>query len=225
MTELYNNVNASYPQKILIVDDHQMFIDGIKSLLRKQEIFTVVAEALNGAEALKIIEKQKIDIVISDISMPVMTGIELTKVIKEKYPEIKVIIVSMHNDHSIVSEILMAEAEGYILKNTGKKELFEALTKVADHGTYYSSEVLSVMMKSVKSEKKQMESAVVLTDREVEVLKLIVAEYSSEQIAEKLFISKRTVDTHRINILAKTNSKTLVGLIKYAVRLNIIDSD
>jgi DNA-binding NarL/FixJ family response regulator len=213
---------GSNVQKVLIVDDHQMFIDGLKSLLRKQDVFIVTAEALNGLDALKIINEQHIDIVISDISMPVMSGIELTKKIKEKYPEIKVIIVSMHNEYSVVSEIIMAEAEGYILKNTGKSELYEALTKVANNGTYFSSDVLSVMMKSVKPEKKNDDPVVTLTEREIEILRLIAAEFSSEQIAEKLFISKRTVDTHRINILAKTNSKTLVGLIKYAVRMNII---
>ena len=210
------------PQRILIVDDHQMFIDGLKSLLRKQETFIVVAEALNGNEALKILEKQKIDIVLTDISMPQMSGIELTKIVKLKYPEIKVIVISMHNDHSVVSEIIMAEAEGYILKNTGKKELFDALTKVANNSTYYSNDVLSVMMQTIKVEKKLTEEIKQLSEREIEILKLIVEELSSEQIAEKLFISKRTVDTHRINILSKTNSKTLVGLIKYSVRNNLI---
>lgn len=211
-------------ENLLIVDDHQMFIDGVKSLLRNQSEFNIVAEALNGKLALEIIEKQKIDIVITDISMPVMTGIELTKIIKTRYPEIKVIVVSMHNDRAVVSEIMMAEAEGYILKNTGKKELFEALNKVANNGTYYSNEVLSIMMEKIKTEKKTKEEIKPLTEREIEILKLIVEEYSSEQIAEKLFISKRTVDTHRTNILVKTNSKTIVGLIKFAVRNQFIDS-
>jgi DNA-binding NarL/FixJ family response regulator len=210
------------PQNILIVDDHQMFIDGLKSLLRKQETFVVVAEALNGQEALAVIEKQQIDIILSDISMPLMTGIELTKIVKQIHPEIKVIIISMHNDSSVVTEIINSEAEGYILKNTGKKELFDALTKVANNGTYYSSDVLSVMMQTMKIEKKSTDEIKQLSEREIEILKLIVEEFSSEQIAEKLFISKRTVDTHRINILSKTNSKTLVGLIKYAVRNNLI---
>ncbi|PKP22081.1 MAG: DNA-binding response regulator [Bacteroidetes bacterium HGW-Bacteroidetes-21] len=209
-------------QKLLIVDDHQMFIDGIKSILRKQDAFQIVAEALNGYSALEILKNQPIDIIISDISMPEMSGIELTKKVKELYPEIKILIVSMHNDPSIVSEILMAEAEGYILKNTGKKELIEALTKVANNGTFYSNDVLTVMLQIVRPEKKTLEETKQLSEREIEVLKLIVEEFSSEQIAEKLFISKRTVDTHRINILAKTNSKTLVGLIKYAVRNNLI---
>ena len=211
--------------KILLVDDHQMFIDGMKSILHKQSTFQVVAEALDGDEALKILENQEIDIVISDISMPKMSGIELTKIVKQKYPEIKVIIVSMHNDRAVVSEILMAEAEGYILKNTGKKELLDALMKVADNGTFYSNDVLKVMMQTVKIERRQIEEIKQLTEREIEILKLIVEEFSSDQIAEKLFISKRTVDTHRTNILNKTNSKTLVGLIKYAVKNGIVSGD
>lgn len=211
--------------KILLVDDHQMFIDGMKSILQKQNVFKVVAEALDGDEALKILENQDIDILITDISMPGMSGIELTKIVKQKYPDIKVIIVSMHNDRAVVSEILMAEAEGYILKNTGKKELLDALTKVADNGTFYSNDVLKVMMQTVKTERRQIEEIKQLTEREIEVLKLIVEELSSDQIAEKLFISKRTVDTHRTNILNKTNSKTLVGLIKYAVKNGIVSGE
>lgn len=205
-------------QNILIVDDHQMFIDGLKSLLRKQNTFVVVAEALNGKEALVIIENNKIDIILCDISMPEMDGIELTKIVKEKFPETKIIILSMHNDSSVISEIMMAEAEGYILKNTGKKELFEALTKVANNGTYYSDGVLSVMRQTIKEDKKTDIEIKILSEREIEILKLIVEELSSEQIAEKLFISKRTIDTHRINILTKTNCKTIVGLIKFAIR-------
>lgn len=211
--------------KILLVDDHQMFIDGMKSILHKQNIFQVVAEAQDGYEALNILTNQEIDILITDISMPKMSGIELTKIVKQKYPDIKVIIVSMHNDRAVVSEILMAEAEGYILKNTGKKELLDALTKVADNGTFYSNEVLKVMMQTVKTERRQIEEIKQLTEREIEILKLIVEEFSSDQIAEKLFISKRTVDTHRTNILNKTNSKTLVGLIKYAVKNEIVSGE
>ncbi|NVO03491.1 MAG: response regulator transcription factor [Bacteroidetes bacterium] len=208
-------------QKILIVDDHQMFIDGLRSLLRKQDTFVVVDEALDGQKAIEIIENKTIDIILCDINMPNMSGIELTKIVKQRFPEIKIIILSMHNDPNVVSEIMMAEAEGYILKNTGKKELFDALTKVANNGTFYSNEVLASMMQTIKVDKKITSETQLLSEREIEVLKLIVEEYSSEQIADKLFISKRTVDTHRINLLAKTNSKTLVGLIKFAVRNNL----
>jgi DNA-binding NarL/FixJ family response regulator len=209
-------------QRILIIDDHQMFIDGLKSILAKQKDFTVYAEALSGEDALKIIANDKPDMVITDISMPGMSGIELTKIIKHDFPEIKVVVVSMHNDSAVVSEILMAEAEGYILKNTGKTELLNALNRIANDGTYYSNAVLSTMMKQVKKEAAVQNEVKILTERETEILKLIAEEYSSEQIADKLFISKRTVDSHRANILAKLETKTLAGLIKYAIRNNII---
>lgn len=209
-------------KRILIVDDHQMFIDGLKSILAKQKDFTVYAEALSGEDALDIIANDKPDMVITDISMPGMSGIELTKIIKHDFPEIKVVVVSMHNDSAVVSEILMAEAEGYILKNTGKTELLNALNRIANDGTYYSNAVLSTMMKQVKKEAAVQNEVKILTERETEILKLIAEEYSSEQIAEKLFISKRTVDSHRANILAKLETKTLAGLIKYAIRNNII---
>ena len=207
--------------RILIVDDHQMLIDGIKSLLRKEKHIQVVAEALNGEAALEILKEKEIDLVITDINMPGMSGTELTKQIKEKYPDIKVMVLTMYNERGIVSEILMNEAEGYILKNTGKQELLDAIAKIIDNGTYYSNEVMNIMMENVKKEKKIAENTKSLTPREIEIIKLITKEYSSAEIAEALFISPRTVDTHRKNILQKTNSKTLVGLIRFAFENNL----
>lgn len=211
------------PVKIMIVDDHQMFIDGIKSLLRKEENFQVVSEQVCAEAALKQLEKDTVvDIVITDISMPGMNGIELTKLIKFTYPDMKVLVLSMHNDKEIVGEIMMSEADGYILKNTGKQELLEALTRIMDNSTYYSKEVLSIMVKKVKKERKIEAETRNLTNREIEVLKLICQEYSSQEIADKLFIGRRTVDTHRQNILQKTKVKTIVGLIKYGMRNGLI---
>lgn len=206
------------PVKIMIIDDHQMFIDGIKSLLRKEENFQVISEHICAENALEQLKKEAVDIVITDISMPGMNGIELTKIIKSTYPHLKVLVLSMHNDKEVVGEIMMSEADGYILKNTGKQELIEALTKITDNGTYYSKEVLLVMVSKVKKERKIEADTSELTDREEEVLKLICQEYSSQEIADKLFIGRRTVDTHRQNILQKTKVKTIVGLIKYGIR-------
>jgi DNA-binding NarL/FixJ family response regulator len=154
--------------------------------------------------------------------MPEMNGIELTKKVKENFPQVKVLVVTMYNDREIVSEVLMAEADGYVLKNASKNEFLKAINKLADHGTYYSNEILSIMLEKVKKEKKQGNELKNLSEREVEILKLIMQEYSSEQIAEKLFISKNTVDTHRKNILEKTQIKTLVGLCKFAFRNNLV---
>lgn len=208
---------------ILAVDDHQMFIDGIKALLRKEARFDIAYEANSGQEALDLIaaNTDSIDLVMTDISMPGMTGVELTKAIKEQYPELKVLVLSMYDDSEIVNEIVMAEAEGYILKNTGKQELVAALERISDNGTFYSDHIVEVMMRSMKQEKKKEEVSAVLTERELEIVQLICSEKSSEEIAGELYISKRTVDTHRRNILGKIGVNTLVGLIKFAYKSGI----
>ena len=201
---------------ILIADDHQMFIDGIKSLLRKEAHINFVGEVRNGVEALNFLEKNKVDLLITDIDMPEMNGIVLTKKVKQIYPETKVLVLSMHDDKQIISEILLAEAEGYILKNTGKGELTKAIEYIIGGSTHYSKEVLAIMMQQIKKQEKNNQETKSLTERELEILKLIVQEYSTATIAEQLFISPRTVDTHRKNIMQKTQSKTIIGLIKFA---------
>lgn len=210
--------------KILIVDDHQMFIDGIQSLLIGQSKYEITHEANNGYDALDLIDDHSFDILISDLSMPEMHGTELVRKVKEKYPNIKILVLSMYNNRETVSEILMAEAEGYILKNTGKKELLTALDRITDGSTFYSREVIANLFGNAPKEKKENVVPIQsLTGRELEILQLITKEYSSEEIANTLFISKRTVDTHRKHILKKTKSKTIVGLIKYAFRNSLVE--
>lgn len=208
--------------KIVIADDHQMFIDGIKSLLSKEKKLNFIYEAANGEDALSYIRKNVVDLLITDISMPGMSGTELTKKVKQEFPHIKVLVLSMFNDPAIVNEILQSEAEGYILKNTGKHELLSAISKIMDDGTYYSNEVMNLMLNQKRKSATQTQAKEQLTERETEILKLVCEEYTTAGIAEKLFISPRTVDTHRKNILEKTQSKTIVGLIKYAFENNII---
>jgi len=208
--------------KILMVDDHQILIDGIKSLLRNEQQFQIMAEALSAKEALGILEfDSNFDILITDISMPEMDGVELTKIVKERYPAIKILVLTMYNNQDVANEIIMSEAEGFILKNTGKQELVSALKALTDNSTYYSREVLANVMQKVKKDKQTQQETAKLTDRELEVLQLICEELSSEQIAEKLCISKRTVDTHRQNIYEKTKCKTIISLIKFALRNNL----
>lgn len=208
---------------ILIADDHQMFIDGLKALLRREKNIHIAGEVSNGLDALAFIKKQQPDLLITDISMPGMSGVELTRQVKQLYPEVKVLVLSMYNDREIVGEILMSEAEGYILKNTGRQELINAIQRIADNSTYYSNEVLNIMMTRLKRQKAIEKNTAQLTTREIEIVKLIMEEYSSEEIAGKLFISKRTVDTHRKNIIQKTSTRTLVGLIKFAIENNLVD--
>lgn len=209
--------------RILIADDHQMFIDGLKALLKREKSFQIIGEVSSGGQAIEFIGKIQPDLLITDISMPGMSGVELTQWVKQHHPEVKVLVLTMYNDREIVNEILMSEAEGYILKNTGKQELVNAIKRIADNSTYYSTEVLNIMMTRLKKQKTIEKNTALLTPREIEIVKLIMEELSSEEIAEKLFISKRTVDTHRKNIISKTNARTIVGLLKFAIENNLTE--
>mgnify|MGYP001252712099 CR=1 FL=1 len=208
---------------LLLVDDHQIILDGVKSILAFQSKYVVKSTALNGQDALSLIENDTngFDIVISDISMEKMDGLELCKHIKHINSNVKVIMFSMYNDVQHVKQALECEADGYLLKNTGQEELIKALDTLIDKGTYFTQEIIPLLYKEIK-EKKPIIPEVKLTQREIEVLELITKEFTSREIAEKLFISKQTVDTHRINLIDKTGSRSVVGLMKYAISNNII---
>ncbi len=208
--------------KVIIADDHQMFIDGIKSLLRNEKHVQILCEVNSGKAALEAIQSETFDLLITDVSMGEMSGVELTKLVKRNFPELKVLVLSMHNEKQIISEILLAEAEGYVLKNTGKEELLLAINTIIAGDTFYSKEVLKMMLQSVTQNTKKEEATKDLTERELEIILLIVQEYSTPEIAELLFISPRTVETHRKNIMQKLNTKTIVGLMKFAFRNNLI---
>jgi two-component system nitrate/nitrite response regulator NarL len=209
--------------KVFILDDHQMLIDGLKALLVTEKQFEISGTSNSAKSALQMIRINKPDIILSDINMPEMDGILFTREVKKEYPEIKVLALSMFGEKSTISEILDAGASGYILKNTGKEELINALEKISSGGMFFSDEISAEMMKAMseRSQKKE-EEKVHLTDREKEIIQLIAKEYSNAQIGEALFISERTVETHRKNIFRKANTKTVVGLIKFAIENKLI---
>lgn len=205
--------------KIYIVDDHQMLIDGLKALLSDEKNISVVGENTFSKAALKEISEYKPDIVLTDINMPEMDGIELTKEIKKKHPEIKIIALSMFGERETITEMLNAGVSAYILKNTGKDELLKAIVKVANDGNFFSEDVTSEMLRvSPNTDTKEIS----LSQREIEVIELIAQEYTNAKIAEALFISERTVETHRKNIFRKTDTKSVIGLLKYCVERRII---
>jgi DNA-binding NarL/FixJ family response regulator len=211
--------------KLLLVDDHQMLLDGIKSLLAESPKFKVVAQAHNGVQALQILNEQDIDVILTDISMPEMDGISLAKAVQSSKPNVKVVVLSMMNDTQNIREMIDAGVKGYILKNTGKIELISALEKVAAGGIYFSDEVTTEMMRAVSENlhpTPMPEASSPLTAREKDVLQLVAKELSNAQIAESLNISERTVETHRKNIFRKTNTKGVIGLIKYAYEHQLI---
>ena len=208
---------------ILIADDHQLVIDGIKSMLVAETQYVFKNEANNGQQALEIIKVNPFDfqLLITDVSMPLLGGIELCKIIKTEYPHIKVLILSMHNSVSVIKDALAAEADGYMLKNTGQSELIHGIDRIIGNGTYFSQDILPIILNQFQKEKTILAKPI-LTQREKEVLELIVQEFTSKEIAEKLFISKQTVDSHRINIMQKTDCQNLVGLIKFAIHSGLI---
>ncbi len=205
---------------ILLADDHQMMIDGIKNLLSKDSRCNVLDETNNGQVAYGKIAANpgKFDLILTDISMPLLSGTELCKMIKSEFPHIQVLILSMYNNSTAVKEAVLAEADGYILKNSGKDELLNAIHRISNGGTYFAQDIIPLIYNQYHKEKIQNEQLSLLTTREREILSLIVKEMTSEEIAESLFISKKTVDNHRQHLLEKTGCKSTVGLVKFAIK-------
>jgi len=201
--------------KLFLLDDHQIMLDGIKSLLNDDDAFIIVGEATRAEDALKAIPSCYPDIVISDISLPGMNGIEFTRRLHEEQPKIKVMVLTMSaGDHNI-NELLKIGVSGYVLKNAGRDELRKALLKISKGEKYFSSEVAEGLMRM--KEGLTTGSDLHLTPRELEVLNLIAKEFSNKQIADELSISERTVESHRKNIFRKTETKSIVGLIRFAI--------
>ncbi len=211
----------SQNQKItlFIVDDHQMLIDGIRALLLNEPDFDIVGDALRSKDALEKLKKQKVDIVISDINMPEMSGIELARNIRLIYPDQKILALSMFGEKTTITDMLDAGVNGYILKNTGKQELIFALKSIAAGGTFYSEEVSS----ELKKVDEIVDKRYILTVREREIVKYIARGLSHTEIGEQLFISPRTVDTHRTNLMKKLSVNSIAELIKLAIQLKLID--
>ncbi len=212
--------------RVLVADDHKVFRDGIQALLEKIKDIKVVGEAADGNEAIEKLSKGGINVVLMDIDMGATNGIDTTIKIRDLFPDVKILVLSMHGEHSYIIRMLDAGATGYMLKNAGKDEMVTAIRSVAKGDSYFSREVSSILVEhlhkptSVKKRKDNLP----LTDREIEVLKLIAHENSNPEIAEKLFISIRTVDTHRRNLLEKLGAKNTAGLVKYAIRNGLVDS-
>lgn len=211
--------------KIYIVDDHQIMVDGIKSLLSVSQNYEIVGSTTNPEVALAAIINSNANIVITDINMGKMSGIDLTKAIKAHNFEIKVLALSMFGDKATIHEMIEAGVDGYILKNTGMEELNTALQAIENGKVFFSNEVTLEMLKSFKevNSPNDANDQANLTPRELEIIKLIAEELSNAEIGEKLFISERTVETHRKNIFRKTNKKSVAGLIKYAILHKIIE--
>jgi len=208
--------------RIALADDHQLFRNGLKILLGAYDAFDVVAEASNGAELLKILETCSADIVLMDISMPEMDGAEATSQLTRRAPETKVIALSMYGEEEYYYRMVDAGAKGFILKDSDISDVHDAIIAVHRGGNYFSQELLYHVIKRIKN-REQEEKSSSLSKREKEILLKICEGLSNHEIADTLYISKRTVDKHRANLLAKTGSKNTASLILYAIKNRLIE--
>ena len=206
--------------KILIADDHQIVREGIKNMLSEINDFEIVGEAENGKEAIEKVKELSPDIVIIDISMPVMTGIEAIKIIKENFPRVKTLVITIHSEVEYVEQIFKSGATGCLYKSAGKTEFELAIRTIANGQNYFSSIMSRILVEEKYFNKADNNP---LTKRELEILKWIAEEYSNQEIADKLFISVRTVETHRKNMMQKLNVNNTISLIKYAIKQGIIE--
>jgi DNA-binding NarL/FixJ family response regulator len=201
---------------VFIVDDHYMVIEGIRSLLQNEKSIELVGHAMNAASCLAFLKKQQPDVILMDINLPDKNGIELCKEVKEKYPSVFIIGLSTFNQQSFIQKMMDNGASGYVLKNASQEELTDAIGTVIKGKTYLSFEVSQTM-------RDKSTNNFVLTTREKEVLELIADGMTNTEIAQKLFVSSTTVDTHRKNLLSKFEVKNTASLIRMAVQMQIID--
>lgn len=214
--------------KIALVDDELLFRKGISFLLNTIKEFEVVFEASNGEELIHYLEKNEKypDIIMMDLKMPVINGVEATKIINKSFPSIKIIALTSYNTPSFIANMINVGASSYLVKNATPDEMIFTISEVAEKGFYYNEEVMNVIHQDIintnQSSKSKLDDEF-LTSREKEVLGLICQQLSTNEIAEKLFISPRTVDGHRNNLLLKTESKNMAGLVVFAIQNKIVN--
>lgn len=204
---------------VVLVDDHAILLDGLANLVGRQEGLNVVGTASNGRQALELVLAGPVDLLITDHSMPDMNGHALVKEVRRKRPDIAVIVLTMHEELHLYNEMKDAGAEGYVLKKDSHSELIAAIAAIRSGGTYVSP----VLAEAIARAKQNPDQGRLLSRREKEILGLVVKEHTNREIAEKLFISELTVETHRKNIFRKTGASSLVGLINFAHANGLIE--
>lgn len=208
--------------KLLIVDDHKVVRAGIRLLFQTDNEVSVVGEAEDGEMAIELVKKLHPNVLITDISMPNMGGIQLTKKLKEEHPNVKVLIISMHNDDDYVVDALEAGAMGYVTKDSNDDEIVNAVHSISNEKMYYGSSISDVFAKKLLKQTKSISEMEKLTERELEVLELIVQGMSNKEIANKLFVSKRTVDNHRTNCMRKICANNTADIVRIAYQNNLV---
>ncbi|MBO9154380.1 response regulator [Chitinophaga sp. GCM10012297] len=216
------------PIKVAIADDHKIFRSGVINTLTPYENINVVFEAEDGEHLLQIMQEQQPDVILMDLKMPKMDGIQATIKVREKYPQVKIIILTMYEDDNFIVHLVENGANAYLLKNSEPEEIYEAICTTFDKGFYFNENVNLALLKKVLHKNKQQfkptfKNEVQLSDRELEVLKLICNEYTTQEIADQIYLSSRTVEGLRQKLLEKLSVKNTVGLVLYAFRNGLIE--
>ena len=208
-------MNLPYPIRVALVDDHALVRDGIKALLAVMAPLEVVGEAENGADAIEMVGRCQPDLLLVDISLQDMNGLELTRVLRSQYPSLKVLMLSMYDNNEYVSESVRAGASGYVLKNSPSREIIAAIEAIVSGGTFYSAEIAQRLIADKSTDNE-------LTPRESQVLYKMAQGLNNKEMARELDISVRTVETHRLSIRRKLNIDKPAALVKYAIDHGII---
>lgn len=207
---------------VMIVDDHALFRNGLKLLLNSFQDFKVISEAANGVEFLEILDIIPVDVVLLDIDMPEMDGIEAAQIALKKFPTLKIITLSMYGDEEYYSKMVEAGVSGFLLKDSDIDEVHAAFCSVIEGKNYFSQELLQSLIRTLKNQDEQPKEFYDLSAREIEIISLICQGFSNVEIGEKLYLSKRTVEKHRANILEKTDTKNTASLVMFAIKNKIV---
>jgi len=218
LLSFWKNSNAKNKMRIFLTDDHAILLSGLIKILNAEDGLEVVGSAGSVKETLDKLTQLKVDLLITDYNLPDGDGLSLVQIVKRKYPDVNIIVLSMHDEAHLVKEILREGVNGYVLKKDSHTELINAIYAVSEKKIYLSNDINSILVKGLHGNSENS----LLTSREREILKLIAKEYTNRDIAEELFISERTVETHRKNIFRKTGTNSMVGLIKFAYANNLI---
>lgn len=215
---------STTPVRVAIVDDQKLFRGGLNMILSEDPMIQVVFEAGNGKQFLQRLAFEPVEVVILDVEMPVMDGIETLKILNQQYPDIKVLMLTMHDSDRLINHLMQLGACGFLLKNEDPEVVRSAISRVASEGVFFRDYVSRALLKGSKQGQRKQTFSVEakLTEREEEVLKLLCKEFTSKEIAEKLFISYRTVEGHRRSMQEKTGARNIVGLVLYAVERGIV---
>lgn len=218
-------MTAFCPIRLVIADDHEIFRDGLALMLSRQKNMELAGQASDGTELIKIVRETAPDVVLADIKMPNMDGIEATKVLLKEFPDLRIVALSMFSEENLIVEMLEAGAKGYLLKNADKQEILDAITTVMDDKEYYcrdTSATLAGMIVKSNFNPFRKREIVEFSDREMEIIKLICKQFTAQEMGESLFLSRRTVEGYRTRILEKMNVKNTAGVVIYALKNKLI---